>query len=903
MSADRDRSDPLAPLIEAILDGRPPDAARADAEASLDSQQRTLLEPLRILAAIALLPDAPRAPETGGDERFVLEGEIGRGAFGVVHRAWDKTLRRHVALKIIPLRLPLAASVLSEARRLARVRHPNVVTIHDVFERGHEGRICMELLSGQTLAQIVARRRHLPVEDVVQIGVAVCGALDAIHGLGLVHGDIKAHNIIHEDSGRVVVMDFGAGSGLTGVDLAPIHMTPRYMAPEISSGSAPLPQSDVFSLGVLLHYLVTGTYPTTAESAREAPMARRLAEALPDLPRPLDTVVARALDRDPGRRYQTAGELARALRGSARPRLGLAALLATVVMGLCSVAWSARAARPDAPVAIVEREILTPSTGVNIGGMTDDGQIIALEDALSGLSLLNTRTGEVTALVPQDEQNPFAEGIQIDSRRRRVIFGRISQECACVEVREVPLRGGESRALLKTADAEAGLVSLSADGNRLLLRHSVSRAEYELIAADLNSGIFSPPISIGRTTWVADLSPDGQFVAFDGSPDGTPTSDLFIADIATGTVKTLLPGRFDDLTPHWMPDGGGVVFASDRAGGLGLWSLSVSNGQPVGVPMLLHRDMGRFSPLELTASGVLALWRSPALDVEVAAFDPTQGVVSGTPAALAVRTVGINTAPSWSPDGRSLIFAAERRPFGAGRRTLVVHSLADGAEREIIVSVDGPLEPRWSPDGDYALIRGPGLRDGVQGGRLVDLSAGQVVKLFPYQTGTNPQWGAKGDEYFYGFEDAIYRVDVRTGARSQVAFGGWRPRTFVVSPDGTEIAAFAVRNGVRAVIRVPSSGGTPTIVYSLPQADRAPLLWHWSPDGKRLLATMPSDAMNRLVTIELNGGRVSSAGLERPGLSWVELSPRGDQLAYGVGINRRTLWQIQNFLSRSNQKH
>ena len=179
MSAEEDRSDPLVPLIEAILDGRPPDATTADTDASLDTQQRTLLEPLRILAAIALLPEGRIANDTGTDERFVLEGEIGRGAFGTVYRAWDRTLRRHVALKIIPLRLPLAASVLSEARRLARVRHPNVVTIHDVFERGHEGRICMELLSGQTLAQIVAKRRRLPVEEVVAIGTA--GAPLVIH--------------------------------------------------------------------------------------------------------------------------------------------------------------------------------------------------------------------------------------------------------------------------------------------------------------------------------------------------------------------------------------------------------------------------------------------------------------------------------------------------------------------------------------------------------------------------------------------------------------------------------------------------------------------------------------------------------------------------------------------------
>jgi eukaryotic-like serine/threonine-protein kinase len=117
----------------------------------------------------------------------------------------------------------------------------------------------MEYLRGRTLAQAVARDGALPARKVAEIGAALCDALAAVHKAGLVHRDVKAQNVMLAEDGRVVLMDFGAGGDLRHVGLD-IAGTPLYLAPEVSRGAPASPQSDIYSLGVLLRYAATGAY-------------------------------------------------------------------------------------------------------------------------------------------------------------------------------------------------------------------------------------------------------------------------------------------------------------------------------------------------------------------------------------------------------------------------------------------------------------------------------------------------------------------------------------------------------------------------------------------------------------------------------------------------------------------
>jgi TolB-like protein len=210
--------------------------------------------------------------------------------------------------------------VLDEARRMARLRHEHVVQVYGAEE--HDGRVglWMELVRGTSLEQLVRDRGALGANEASLIGLDICAALAAVHGSGLLHRDVKAQNVMREDGGRIVLMDFGTGEDLAGSNR--LVGTPLYLAPEIFNGQKASVQSDIYAVGVLLYYLVTGKFPVSAESMEELARAhqrrdrRSLRDLRPDVPPTFVGVVERALDSDPARRYRTVGELDSAVRDS-----------------------------------------------------------------------------------------------------------------------------------------------------------------------------------------------------------------------------------------------------------------------------------------------------------------------------------------------------------------------------------------------------------------------------------------------------------------------------------------------------------------------------------------------------------------------------------------------------------
>jgi eukaryotic-like serine/threonine-protein kinase len=245
---------------------------------------------------------------------------IGEGTFGQVFRARDG-LQREVAAKLLrPNRGSadrLGEKVLREARILARIRHSNVVLVHNA--ESHDGRVglWMELIRGKTLESLLAAHGTFSAREAAFIGQDLCRALAAVHAAGLVHRDIKAQNVMREEGGRVVLMDFGAGQ-VVGDSAAAgqITGTPLYLAPEVLDGHDATVRSDIYSLGVLLYHLVTNDYPIRARSLKELRAAHadnrrvRLHDARPDsLPDSLVRVIEKATDPIPERRYATAGEM------------------------------------------------------------------------------------------------------------------------------------------------------------------------------------------------------------------------------------------------------------------------------------------------------------------------------------------------------------------------------------------------------------------------------------------------------------------------------------------------------------------------------------------------------------------------------------------------------------------
>jgi len=277
--------------------------------------------------------------------QFELLERVGRGSFGEVYRAWDASLEREVGLKIL---LPRSADesvqyeeLLREARALAAVRHPNILPIYGVDR--HDGRVGFwtDFVRGKTLAAVVREQGPFGYRETALIGLDVAKALSAVHRAGLVHRDIKAENVMREEGGRILLMDFGLSALATRQqDLAG---SPRYMAPELFRGAEASVATDIYAVGVLLFYLVTGHHPGAGEPASMKPQVtgdeptalasavmtsgrssqraraasdaggRSLLDYRPDLPELFARVIERAIDPDPAKRFASAGALSSAL--------------------------------------------------------------------------------------------------------------------------------------------------------------------------------------------------------------------------------------------------------------------------------------------------------------------------------------------------------------------------------------------------------------------------------------------------------------------------------------------------------------------------------------------------------------------------------------------------------------
>jgi eukaryotic-like serine/threonine-protein kinase len=332
-SLDDDR---FSALVDAVADGVDVDWAGIESSAT-DADDRSLIEQLRILADLVQVNrSSPSEPDATVDVGLTswghldIRAEIGGGVFGKVFRAWDKRLEREVALKILR-DLPstdedVAPVVIHEGRLLAQIhRHPNVVSVlgADCFD-GSVG-VWMELVSGRTLREIVEEQGPFSAQEAVIFGRDLCRALAAVHQAGLLHGDIKAQNVMRERGGRIVLMDFGA-AGLMRVGPDPVSRirgTPLYLAPEVLRGEAPTVQSDLYSLGVLLYFLVSGEFPVTGRSLDELKDAhaqqrcRLLRDLCPDLPASFVHVIDAATAAVPSRRPRSAGVMEALLESAA----------------------------------------------------------------------------------------------------------------------------------------------------------------------------------------------------------------------------------------------------------------------------------------------------------------------------------------------------------------------------------------------------------------------------------------------------------------------------------------------------------------------------------------------------------------------------------------------------------
>jgi TolB-like protein/cytochrome c-type biogenesis protein CcmH/NrfG len=271
---------------------------------------------------------------------YEVQSPLGAGGMGEVYRATDTKLGRDIALKVLPAEMARDPERLGrfrrEAKALAQLDHPNIVTIHSVEECGGIHFLTMQLVDGLSLDHLIPHG-GLPVEQIIEIASALGDALAAAHEKGIVHRDLKPANVMVSNEGRVKVLDFGLAKDIRGSNLGDATMTsasrtevgvvmgtPAYMSPEQTSARPLDHRTDIFSLGVTLHEMATGRRPFEGRSAaelvssilRDTPPS--VTDVRPDLPGDLARIIRRCLEKDPRHRLQTARDVSNEFRDLAR---------------------------------------------------------------------------------------------------------------------------------------------------------------------------------------------------------------------------------------------------------------------------------------------------------------------------------------------------------------------------------------------------------------------------------------------------------------------------------------------------------------------------------------------------------------------------------------------------------
>jgi len=261
--------------------------------------------------------------------RYEIIADLGQGAMGTVYKARDPLLDRIVAIKTISLNLPddevaeYEARFYQEAKAAGQLSHRNIVTIYDIGKSEQLAYMAMEYLEGQELRKILSGATPIPIENALDIGAQVADALDYAHSRQIVHRDIKPANIMVLNDGMIKITDFGIArmrnneiKTMTGMILG----SPKYMSPEQVAGKRADPRSDLFSLGVVLYEMLTGTSPFVADNIHgvmyqtlnfNPPAPKSLN---PDLPEVINYIVAKVLAKNIEDRYLRAEDLANDLR-------------------------------------------------------------------------------------------------------------------------------------------------------------------------------------------------------------------------------------------------------------------------------------------------------------------------------------------------------------------------------------------------------------------------------------------------------------------------------------------------------------------------------------------------------------------------------------------------------------
>ncbi len=848
----------LDEAASAVADGIPVAWSTIESAALSDAERASLRE-LRLIAGISSFHatlhsgsrldtrSSPAKPPSQAEPPFqwgalqVIE-LIGRGAFGDVYRAWDPRLDREVALKLIRSddADPGArgADVIEEGRVQARVHHSGVITVYGADRI--EGRVglWMELIEGDTLEVELRARGPFPAEEVVQIGVALCEAVGAVHEAGLLHRDVKAQNVMRHASGRLVLADFGTGQALedgtpSGEPLTPGGMagTPLYLAPELFEGQAATRQSELYSLGVLLYHLATGSYPVGGRTVAELRAAHRAGRRTPlgeqrgDLPERVARAIERSIHHEAGQRQASIADLRRELAGSDAwrdatgaigSRIGAYQLTALVGEGGVGPVYRARDRTHSREVAL---RVLSEA-------FTDDPNQRARFGRETALltSLRHPNIAQVYGLEAAEGATVLIrELVDGPTLADRIAHGAMPPDEALSIARQIAeaLNAAHGLGILHR-DLQPANIGVRDDGTVKVLDFGLT----DHVGLDLGGASIDPAAAIASvvlTRTAAYLSPeqaDGQ--AADRRSDvwafGCVLYEMLTgrrAFVGDTVFHTLAAVRTQDVDLDALPtDTSSAVRRlvrrcleraperrlRDIADGL----LEFDEGEEVPPPVAPTR---RTVPWVAGAAvgAVLAgliVWTAVATPPP----PPRDALSVLLPADISLPP-DMNIVAAMSPDGRDLVYVGQ-----TGNRTQLFHRPLDQVDAVPMADTDGAVNPFFSPDGEWV-----GFKVG-NSFRKVSLAGGASVKVCDLPE--NPvedrfELGAawsQDDMIWFGHSNTgLYRVAAAggvpqlmtaPGAVNEVVTGHYWPQPL---PDGRAILYSAA--GSRTVeVFIPETG-------------------------------------------------------------------------------------------------
>jgi eukaryotic-like serine/threonine-protein kinase len=901
------RDEQIRAIYRAALER--PVAERVSFVAQLAGDDRELRQAVELMLSRQVATDvterhdaeAGETPELGvGTElgHYRIDGVIGRGGMGIVYRATDTKLNRPVAIKflIVAVADPQAQRRFrQEAQTASGLNHPHIVTVHDVGESDGRQYIVSELIDGGTLDEWSVANRRRTWRQSVELLTGVADGIAAAHAAGVLHRDIKPGNVLIASNGYAKLADFGLAK-LVHIDagdpreqLAKISRNTRpgavvgtiaYMSPEQASGQPLDARSDIFSFGIVLYELLAGRRPF--EAANDLELLKTIVHGAPrplptDVPELLRNVVERALEKDPGDRYQSMRELVielkrigrrsvsssqTALPAAAAPRrawlpwmlagLGVVTVLIPATLYYLRAPVAASSSNSAALPRDYEITRLTTSGNAILPALSPDGRYVAyVQEQSDGQSLWvrQLATGSNVRLV-QAEPGVSIFGSTVTPDGSFVDFVRTRRGSGGSALWRVPFPlGGTPRLLLEDVWSPVGW---SPDGAQMaFVRMNIRDGLSAVVVADadgsrervlatrdastlfLSLAFFENPSL--RPAW----SLDGRTLAVFGRDTSAPEQLVVFLDTATGAEVAALGsgGVFPPRGIAWL-DATALLVSQPVATGapVQLWRISY----PDGVVSRLTNDLSSYVGISLDASRTRLVTSQSetrsALWVGDGAGSVGADVMPPTPA--------LGPTVAWAGDRVLYTSLTSGRPSIAG--------IPAGGGAPVDIATDGTGAVATSDGGTIVFERATGgggiwraTADGRDARRLLSGSARDPVI-------------SRDDRHIFFLSLASGRqspwmVPIEGGQPAQVVdvFAG--ARSLDVAPDGRRLVFFSQDERNRAMVvvcDVPSCGNR--IDLPLPTNFLLPVL-RWKPDGQALTYIDNTGARN-IWSLPLDGG-------------------------------------------------